>query len=875
MIDGPVSALSVVRGEVSGMISFSGNCLLGRGVSRFGVVDAGCYLGPKVMTLFMSRLVKETAQYLSELVDLGLISRVRSEDIQTCFGVTKAGDHRYTINDSTVEKCTTATDRFGNVGVLRLCPKHVVDHKLVDDSAIMREHGVAKNYPYKTLCSLFRCRIKYAADTDLAKSSFSMPLWYCKYWMTRVNESIRPFFSYLLGIIDKVWALCDRRFLDDIVRSVFSKIDSWLFVNSVEFDPISNVLNSLIGLSNLGGPRGWRPEEIATKLQDWVSAPVAPFQTDSCEEFETRKLADWLNTWVLESSEKMTREKTLSFEEFVTDPCKWATSGGAPAVDMIMSSGAVRVRSKWAWALDVLSKGKDVYKEAQKNKNIARVALKEESKTRLVITTPMDSYLRQSYMMYLLEKTNFLNSTITTGSILDVPMAKRWPSSVCIDASKFDHCVTKKFMIKFWRMLRDRLVGFPLHGDTLVTLCDHEIKHLEELRVEFNGIEIPYENGLLSGWRVTSLIGSIKSALVCEYIKHKMGLPQSTEYVVQGDDIIILTTALLPRDTVLECCKDMGVEVNPKKTTISPCGEFLKYRYRPDVVTGLPVRAVRSMYYSNPWLDLSVKRQPSEVMNSWNMFASRIACAWGSDFPWKDFYKDAITDTRGWMGNRISTKDMWSLLKTPVSIGGLGTIEMYRPESTKLSSIKVLSKTYESEDDKALALFGIVSGTAITKEFSFMNSIKNPFSEVQKFVLKSMGSTDRPAKLKPGHNLFKTIVETVFECGFEPALFVSIYPHLKGQADESVRGKRFFPRYLRKTSRWFERVSYILAPDKVSLPPSLFLNTRYDSVLNKEFEKICSWVTFSQKSMSAGKQVMLGIYGIAYFLRTSSFVHSL
>lgn len=52
-------------------------------------------------------------------------------------------------------------------------------------------------------------------------------------------------------------------------------------------------------------------------------------------------------------------------------------------------------RNKWFWAISGLESGKKLYEVSLQEGNDAQVALKEEVKTRCVITTPQSSYLRQ------------------------------------------------------------------------------------------------------------------------------------------------------------------------------------------------------------------------------------------------------------------------------------------------------------------------------------------------------------------------------------------------------------------------------------------------------------------------------------------------
>jgi hypothetical protein len=178
----------------------------------------------------------------------------------------------------------------------------------------------------------------------------------------------------------------------DFVRQSLAILDKLSFLWSNE-ENTSSVGSLLHGLSNVGGPRGWEEKNLIANCTEWVQGETQLGKDEHAKAFMSEKMTEWITSWVNQS----TSDK-LTFEEFVTDPMKWGTSGGAPAKTIASSQGHDKIRSKWAWALANLSEGKDIYKEAMAENQICSVALKEESKTRLVITTPMSAYLRQSYI---------------------------------------------------------------------------------------------------------------------------------------------------------------------------------------------------------------------------------------------------------------------------------------------------------------------------------------------------------------------------------------------------------------------------------------------------------------------------------------------
>lgn len=64
---------------------------------------------------------------------------------------------------------------------------------------------------------------------------------------------------------------------------------------------------------------------------------------------------------------------------------------------------------------------------------------------------------------------------------------------------------------------------------------------METLRVTWRDRTWKWIGGLLSGWRITSVIGSLASSCVAEYILQKTGMLGAIQYGVMGDDLIMYT----------------------------------------------------------------------------------------------------------------------------------------------------------------------------------------------------------------------------------------------------------------------------------------------------------------------------------------------
>lgn len=145
--------------------------------------------------------------------------------------------------------------------------------------------------------------------------------------------------------------------------------------------------SSLHGLATMGGPRGWTDASVRANLADWVSGKRSfPYE-------ENEYLTTLTDRWLSELCSAV-RSTDLCSSDFVTDPMRWATGGGAKRKKMNIRDTEVEGRNKWFWVLSELESGKKLYEASLQEGNDAQVA-QEKVKTRCVIATPQSSYLRQ------------------------------------------------------------------------------------------------------------------------------------------------------------------------------------------------------------------------------------------------------------------------------------------------------------------------------------------------------------------------------------------------------------------------------------------------------------------------------------------------
>lgn len=676
---------------------------------------------------------------------------------------------------------------------------------------------------------------------------------------------------------------------DDVMRWMIKCLDE------VAFDLVKTKGSSrrfgllLQGIVTSGGPRGWIKKKLIRECVGWVKEES--LWGKGQEEFIKKKMDPWMADWF---NARRRPDQRMTFEEFCADPMKWATGGGAKKKKLYDREDLSR--TKWGWAVATLANAgpNEVYKQALLEPNIAMVALKEESKTRLVITTPMASYLRQCYILYSLGKPRFLKSTLTNQNLVPTLMQNTNFNYVCIDATKFDQNFPKWMVENFFTYIYD--LSCKAGETELSQICLWELEQLRSLEVEIMGERMAYDNGLLSGWRVTSILGSIASALVCEYINERLGVQM--DYITQGDDIIMASYQERPAETYTELCAEFGVNTHPDKCLFGDVGEFLKYTYTSEGVYGLPARALRSICYINPWLEKDRERSPVEVSTGWQTLLSRVFAVVPSVRLASQTTALLIRDLHGWAANKeiyrinrkvrervhLGVQEIKNLLVTPISLGGFGMYEYsgYADAASPIlefDSLSTLQEKDQSADDTFLNLFGVNVGKALRLK---------RISETQMYNPKWLARTYLPPRvlescIKVGDqlgskdNFFATIVEMVYSVRQFP-LVTNLRDKFK-QAGSRINAmcidKRNWPVRLRYTHRWSDIVTWAMGQTHVSLPSSMLIDTRYDSdKLKGEVQVAENWYS-SAKHKRKGDLWIAVVYLHRVFGRTSGWIHSL
>lgn len=444
---------------------------------------------------------------------------------------------------------------------------------------------------------------------------------------------------------------------DDFVRKSLVTISKWAYPRVFSKGPAYMMF---MHWELVGAKSPWDEELINSDIDAWVSGKgEANFEL--LKPYIDKVLSQW--------GSRYDSSRRLSFRQYCNDFMRWGTAGGARKTRY----RGHEYRSKWAWALSRIIKPDgsynedvDLYEEALKEPSVCRVALKEEEKkTREIITTPMASYLRQSYLLYCRPSIPD-DSPIANPTWLGNFQDRFYTWYGCADAERFDHWVPKQAVKYIITKVGD------IDEETR-WVAAQECESMDNLRVVWGDKEWPYKGGLLSGWRVTTLVGTLLSLAIGAYIIETRSLV-SAKAVGSGDDIALASTYYgLSREELCKAYAETGFKINLAKTISGPVGEFLRQTYSPRGVFGYPGSAMGSVLYAPPWLERYELDAPQEVSSGWLTLYSRYlphtldVCSLTKKV--KKYIKMSVQASFG----RISNLDDW--LATPISAGGGGPIE--------------------------------------------------------------------------------------------------------------------------------------------------------------------------------------------------------
>ncbi len=454
-----------------------------------------------------------------------------------------------------------------------------------------------------------------------------------------------------------------------------------------------------VNLETLGGYLPEVPEEsFKTDIEDWITGDV---HHESLNDH-----GDWTEEQFLHDFDAGMRdylsslpnlatanERVISLDEFLTDPGNWARSGASILgfrVPYVTKDGThLSRKSKWATGLSrnpayfrAMVKGQLVGSRQQRLKVIQK---RETGKVRAVVNSDDLTYIRMSYISSWLESalSGLTSSTLFMSNAqsfefwsevaAETENSTTW--KLPLDQSHFDWQQNVRMISLFFSLLRDLITANApraVQSDLLQCLSLVEDALLKiPSSVEFSdGTSIPYEKGVLSGWRWTALIDTVMNAgelYAARRLLSRMGFEDAViSFNAQGDDDRVVIGNAGYATALPQAYSLMNFEVNPSKFFLATDrDEYLRRVASGGSVSGYPARAVTAIMQRNP-----ISRDPPagklrlrEQVTSWSTLASRCAFT-------PQLAEHMLADLAG--GNSLSKATVDSLLRTPASLGGLG-----------------------------------------------------------------------------------------------------------------------------------------------------------------------------------------------------------
>lgn len=471
----------------------------------------------------------------------------------------------------------------------------------------------------------------------------------------------------ILSSIQSKWRLCEKKGLNsecegDFFRTALKKLSSYCYVKTFEVGP------QYMPFVHLHQLLGAAPYELSSILKDvslWVDDKIDGKPKQLNDHFFDKTLDEVFLSW----GPKKT--KSLGFKDWCNDFLRWGTSGGAPRTDI----EGKRHRTKWAFAYgNSTSNGRlkesyDLYALAKSMGEKGTIALKEEpAKTREVIATSMPSYLRQGYLLWRNGNPDIPSPATNPYYLTEFELENcSWYG--CIDGERFDHTIPISAVEKL-------LIRLGEVDDECRAIAREEIESIKNLTLEWDSYSWKYKGGLLSGWRITSILGTLVSIAAAKFIQ-SLYPHVLLKYGAMGDDLVLYTSGRnLTRRELVYGYNQFGLRSNENKTVSGPVGEFLRKVRCKGGSFGFPALGLKSIVYASPWVSTYTYERELEVANSWLTLLSRLLphCVPGCDVT--DFY---FRHCSAQLRSQIQPLNWLPWLKTPISAGGGGCQELASP----------------------------------------------------------------------------------------------------------------------------------------------------------------------------------------------------
>lgn len=370
-------------------------------------------------------------------------------------------------------------------------------------------------------------------------------------------------------------------------------------------------------------------EDLNEEIEDWLvdrKKLGGPLGEDCYYDMMYHAVKDGIK----KSWRKMSSDKFVTLDKYVKQ-ARWIRGkAGTGSKATVFLEGKRHVTSR--------RKGLDaVFYDDDEIKNQIRtfapdklfIAQKSEhGKIRPVVKTTNEANRRMDYLVgiieYGLSRVDFTH--VFSGALKAEQEDTRMLVSTCantlklpMDHSHFDHYQTKESMMAVLAAVYDVAVNHvpPEHVEEWKQIWSVMWRALfSRVTVEFKGRTWQWTNGLPSGLRITSLLGtllnyassSVASDLVRSYrLSGRDGGSAEVRVLsklCQGDDISVELSTVEEGDVLLTAMGALGYKVHPQKTYISrDRTEFLQRSFEPGSITGYLSRLFLGIRFRSPILE--------------------------------------------------------------------------------------------------------------------------------------------------------------------------------------------------------------------------------------------------------------------------------
>jgi hypothetical protein len=284
-------------------------------------------------------------------------------------------------------------------------------------------------------------------------------------------------------------------------------------------------------------------------------------------------------------------------------------------------------------------------------------------------------------------------------------MFRRLCNEICYNAKdigQWDHNVTKDLVMLYFTTLGEYITKYYAKTYPWLERCVLNILNiLERTKVKIGDDLVRWLNGLLSGWKFTSSMGSTLNLALDFAVREMYNIKKVNKIDVLGDDYIAVEKKEGDAVANWEGMTLNGFLIKPGDSTISTEGEFLRYVIGNKRVFGYPIRAIPSTIWRDTFTNLSTMEKLNEALTH---YLTAVGRGCDNEFWYRITMKEIV--------NLAGTDGMeWAT--SPASLGGGGMWE-WRQETTS-SNFDFYEWTWEREKDERDVQFEVKLGD-IAKE---------------------------------------------------------------------------------------------------------------------------------------------------------------